>query len=208
MKKIGIMGGAFDPPHRGHLSLAERVRDALNLDEIWFIPTGKIPHKSTKETAPAKDRLAMTRLAVSENPFFRVDAIEVEREGYSYTYETLETLKKEYPGFAFVLLVGADSLDYMEQWREPERIFAACSVAAVGRKGFSCEEMELKKRELEMRYNGEIILVPMDYVDISSTEIRKRIREERAIDDLVAVSVAEYIQRHKLYQERNKDNPQ
>ena len=200
-KKIGIMGGTFDPPHIGHLTMAEFVREDLELSEIWFIPTGKIPHKSTEETASAIDRLNMIKLAVKNNNKFLVNDTEVIRESFSYTFETLEELKRDYPDDEFIFIVGADSLDYMEKWREPQRIFECCKIAAVNRPGICDEKFISKKKMLEDTYNAEIIIVNMPPVDISSTQIRKMIKEDIDVSQFVAEDVIEYINQNNIYKE-------
>ena len=193
------MGGTFDPPHMGHLIMAESVRETLSLDEIWFIPVGKIPHKDSSHTAPAKDRLAMVRLAVADNAHFMVNSIEADVPEYSYTCDTLEKLKQHFPEYCFTFIVGADSLDYMERWKDPERIFRACTVAAVHRLGYSAEMTLRKKAELESRYHAVISIVPVPCIQISSTEIRNRIRQGKSIHYLVPEAVLRYVKEHKLY---------
>lgn len=197
--KIGIMGGTFDPPHIGHLAIAKTVREELNLSEIWFIPTGKIPHKSTIETAPEIDRLNMVKLAVEDNDFFIVNDTEVRRNKFSYTFETLEELNEKYPDNEFFFIVGADSLDYMEKWKEPQKIFNCCEIVVVNRPGISDDKIILKKKILEDTFNGKIEFVNMSPVDISSTRIRQMIREEKDVSEFVPNKVIEYIKLNKIY---------
>ena len=201
MKKTGIMGGTFDPPHIAHLAMAQRVYDCLGLDEVCFIPAGKIPHKDSSETASAEDRLEMVRLSVMGNPCFSVDPIEIERGGYSYTFETLEALNKNNSDTEFTFIVGADSLDYMERWREPERIFRCCKIAAVSREGFSDERMLFKKRELEKMFNADIEIVTMPLIAVSSTELRNQIRRGGSVRYLVRDEVLKYILKKGIYME-------
>ena len=193
------MGGTFDPPHIGHLTIAETVRKSLNLSEIWFIPTGKIPHKSTNETAPAFDRLNMVKLAVEENDNFFVNDTEVVRDSFSYTFETLEELRNKNPNIEFTYIVGADSLDYMEKWKEPSRIFNSCRVAVVNRPGILDEKIKVKKKELEDTFGGEIEIISMPPIDISSTQIRKMIREGKSVIQFVPEKVIEYIKHNNIY---------
>ncbi len=200
-KKIGIMGGTFDPPHIGHLTMAEFVRKSLNLSEIWFIPTGKIPHKSTKETASAFHRLNMVKLAVEGNDNFFVNDTEVVRDSFSYTFETLEELKGKYPDIEFTFIVGADSLDYMEKWKEPQRIFRCCKIAAVNRPGISNDKIAEKKKMLGNAYNGVIEIINMPPVDVSSTQIRKMIREGKSVTQFVPEKVIEYIKHNNIYKD-------
>lgn len=200
-KKIGIMGGTFDPPHVGHLAMAEYVREELELNQVWFIPTGKIPHKDSRETAASADRLAMVELAIAGNPWFRIESLEVENGGYSYTFETLEKIKTAYPEADLTFIVGADSLDYMECWREPERIFRLCTVAAVNRMGFDKEQMAQKQAALAEQFGARIQRVDMPLIGVSSTEIRERIRQGRSVRYLVRDEVLAYIKTHDLYLE-------
>lgn len=198
-KKIGIMGGTFNPPHLGHLISAEFVKDKLKLDKIVFVPTGNISYKSGEELVPKADRFEMTRIAVSNNPDFEISDIEILTEGYSYTFETLEKLKKKYTDAELYFIVGADSLDYMDKWREPQLIFKRCIVAAVSRVGFSSEKSILKAEELEKSFGGKIVFLDMPEVKISSTEIRKMIKENRSVRQLVPCGVIEYINKKNLY---------
>lgn len=195
------MGGSFDPPHMGHLLLAEWVQKELKLEEIRFIPTGRIYHKEPQKVS-AKDRLEMVRLAVLENPSFTVDATEVEREGITYTYETVEELKQREPENQLTFLVGADSLDYMETWKHPERIFSSCRIAAVIRPGFSYEQMKEKIQELKELFDADILLVETPEIPISSTQLRQKLNSGESVKDLVPEQVEAYIRKHGLYQQK------
>lgn len=200
MKKIGIMGGTFDPPHIGHLAMAKYVKKAMALDEIWFLPTGGITYKESAGLSSPKDRLQMVRRLVAEEPGFRVEPLEAESGKNSYTFETLEALREKFPEDEFVFIVGADSLDYMDRWREPARIFQNCIVAAVNRMGFSSRQCEEKKKMLEEKYHGEIHLISMPAVDISSTRIRQMVRDGEDVQEFVSPEVLAYIKKQRLYQ--------
>ena len=199
-QKIGIMGGTFDPPHIGHLAMAEQVRTVMALDEIWFLPTGGITYKDNGNISSPAERLAMTRLAVEGYPHFSVNSMEAESGKNTYTFETMEKLKELYPDTEFVFIVGADSLDYMERWREPERLFRCCSVAAVNRTGISQEKMEEKKKLLEEKFDACIVLISMPAVDVSSTYLREQIRGGKSVKTFVKDGVWNYIKEHHLYQ--------
>lgn len=192
------MGGTFDPPHIAHLAMAQWALDYLNLDGVRFIPTGKITYKENC-TATPHDRLEMTRLSVADNPKFSVDDIEVRRQGNSYSYETLEELKRQNPKDRLFFIVGADSLNYMECWKNPQRIFDCCTVAAVNRIGYSAENMQKKKRELEILFGGEIITIPMPIMGISSTELRECVRGGKSIKYFVIPAVEKYIKDKGIY---------
>ncbi len=199
-KKIGIMGGTFDPPHMGHLAMAEQVRTAMALDEIWFLPTGGITYKKRENHSSPTHRLAMTRLAVAGRMGFLVNPMEAESGKPSYSFETMERLQMEYPDCEFVFIVGADSLDYMDCWREPERLFRCCLVAAVNRTGISQERMEEKKKMLEEKFYARIVLVSMPAVNVSSTFLREEVKAGRSIQPFVGEAVWNYIKEQHLYQ--------
>ncbi len=193
------MGGTFDPPHFGHLISAENVRKGLDLDKIIFIPTGNIYYKDTRETADAKVRLKMVELAILNKPFFEVSDIEVKTEGYSYTCETLEKLRVLYPDCELYFIVGADSLDYIEKWKNPEKIFALSKIVAIGREGFSQKENAEKAEKLKALYNAEIILFDMENIDVSSTEIRNAVKNGIDFKGKVEENVYDYIINNNLY---------
>lgn len=194
------MGGTFDPPHIGHLAMAEEVLSAMDLEEVWFLPTGRIAYKDSQNLSLPRERLAMVRLAVAGHPRFKVNGMEAEREEVSYTYQTLQRLEREFPDTEFVFIVGADSLDYMERWREPSEIFRRCVVAAVNRQGFSKEQREEKRRFLEKTFGAEIQMISMPPIDISSTELRKRAARGQSLHPFVPEAVCDYIKEHGLYQ--------
>ncbi len=200
MKRIGIMGGTFDPPHIGHLAMAKQVKTAMALDEIWFLPTGGITYKENTGLSSPKDRLSMVRLAVADEPGFLVEPMEAESGKNSYTFETLECLKAKFPDQEFVFIVGADSLDYMDAWREPARIFKNCSVAAVNRTGISAQQCAEKKNLLEEKFHAKIHLISMPPVDVSSTQLRQMVEKGEEIDGFVKDGVLAYIKERGLYQ--------
>lgn len=201
MRKIGIMGGTFNPIHMGHLMLAEDVRDAFSLDEIWLIPTGCSYMKAEASVLSPKERYHMTSLATSDNEKFRCLDIEIKREGYTYTYETLEELRREYPEAAFFFLTGADCLFTIENWKEPERIFANCHMIASVRGDASLTEMEAKRDELAKKYHAQITLFSFRNLEISSTDIRERVRQGKSIRYLVPDKVRSYIEEKGFYKE-------
>ena len=149
MKKIGIMGGTFNPIHMGHLIIAEKAREQSGLDKVLFMPSG-IPYmKDSRQVLPGKVRAQMTELAIRSNPFFDISTMEVEREGRTYTYETLETLRAQNPDTKYYFILGADSLWKIEEWRYPERIFAACHILAAVREEKTTEDMKEQIHYLE-----------------------------------------------------------
>lgn len=207
MKRVGIMGGTFNPIHMGHLLLAEWVRDECGLDEVWFIPTGSSYMKDSKEILPGTERLHMATLAVEDNPFFRCLDLEVRREGATYSYETLEQLRKQYPENAFYFIVGADCLFNIESWKCPEKILGNCTLVAAARGEVSLTELEEKRKELEKRFcpSGEgIVVVSFLQLPISSTQIRRRVRQGLSIRYLVPERVAAYIEEKGYYREKDE----
>ncbi|MDO5311675.1 MAG: nicotinate-nucleotide adenylyltransferase [Clostridia bacterium] len=197
--KVGIMGGTFDPPHLGHLLSAEYTAAELKLERVIFIPTGLKAYKSADNAASAADRYAMTAAATAANERFDVSDIEIKNTDINYTGDTLEKLHGIYPGAHFYFIVGADSLDYMDEWHEPEKLFRLCTVAAVGRPGFDTTRIFDKAESLKRRFGADIRYVDMPQIDISSTEIKNRIRAGKSIRYMVPGCVEEYIKRNQLY---------
>jgi nicotinate-nucleotide adenylyltransferase len=196
--RLGIYGGTFDPIHYGHLLLADRCREELQLDEVWFIPAGVSPHKVGKLLTPGKARVQMVEFAVSGFPEFRVSKIELERTGPSYTVQTLEQLRAADPARELFLLMGADSAAELSTWREPQRILELAQVVAVNRAG---EKPDLSNIEpLCQAVGRHIRVVEMPAVDFSSSEIRTRVAAGRSIRFLTPRPVEMYIRANRLYQ--------
>lgn len=201
MRKVGIMGGTFNPIHTGHLLLAEWAREALELEQVLFLPAGDPYLKDPGEILPAADRLHMTELAIQGHPFFECLDLEVQRVGRTYTYETLMELRKSDPDAQFYFLCGADCLFSIENWKCPELIFQNCVLVASVRNDASPAAMEKKKQELWAKYQANILLLPFLNYSISSTEIRRRVAEGKTIRYLVPESVREYIIEKGFYRE-------
>jgi nicotinate-nucleotide adenylyltransferase len=185
-----VLGGTFDPIHLGHLRAAENAREALELDEVLFIPSGTPPHR-TAPLSPALDRFAMVALATAENPAFVASDVELTREGPSYTADTLAALRARAPQDALFLIVGSDTFPEMTTWREPERIFAACTVAVAERPGVPVAPTTGTAASVE-RVTGPGLA-------ISATEVRRRVREGGSVRYLVPPAVADYIAKRGLY---------
>lgn len=201
MSKIGIMGGTFDPIHIGHLMLAEWAADAAELEQVWLIPTGQSYMKADRSILPGNERLHMVRLAIEENDRLKCLDLEIKREGYTYSYETVEELHELYPEHQFYFIEGADCLFTMENWKCPERLLAGCTILAAVRGDVSIQKLEEKRTELLARYGGEIQLIPFLQISISSTEIRRRLSCGESVRYMVPDKVLQYIQHKGLYHE-------
>jgi nicotinate-nucleotide adenylyltransferase len=192
MTSIGMFGGTFDPVHIGHLLLAERAREELGLDRVLFVPANIPPHKrSGRMIAPPDCRIEMLRLAIARNPSFEMSTHEIDREGISYTVDTLRHFEEVRPDSRFTLLIGADNARDFSTWRHPERIVELARVAVWARPGSDLPEEILPGVPLER------IAAPL--LEISSTEIRERASLGRSIRYLVTDAVADYINRNELY---------
>jgi nicotinate-nucleotide adenylyltransferase len=189
---ICIFGGAFDPIHIGHLLIAEDVRVMRNLAGILFVPCNLPPTKEKTEAGP-EDRLEMVRLGVKDNPFFEASDIEVKRRGVSYTVETLRDIRQSFDCEREVyLLMGMDQLSAIESWREPEEIVSMCRILAVRRPGF-------KDSEIPAELAGSVEILETRQLEISSTEIRKRLSLGESVRYMLTDAVLEYILLHGLY---------
>ncbi|MBO5092887.1 MAG: nicotinate-nucleotide adenylyltransferase [Lachnospiraceae bacterium] len=200
MEKVGILGGTFNPIHYGHLHLAQKALETAQLDQVLFIPSGVSYMKKQNEILPAEIRMEMVRLAISEYPEFAVSAIEIEKNGNSYSHETIRELQKRNPETEFYFLIGADTLFSIENWKDPVSIFEAVTILAAYRIGVSLEELKKKSFYLEETYGARIRLAAVDHVDISSSEIREAVRAGRPIHGLVPKAVEQYIERNRFYQ--------
>ena len=195
---IGVMGGTFNPIHFGHLRLAEHILDEFALQAVLFIPAGSPPHKSDRGVLPAAHRLEMTRLAIADNPRFRISEMECLREGYSYTVETLDRLLASGSG-PLALLLGADSVVQMKQWYQPAGILERAAVIAAPRPDTDMGELQSAIRELVDVHGGDIRISTATAMPHSSTEIRHLAMQGRSIRYLVPESVRAYLQENGLY---------
>jgi nicotinate-nucleotide adenylyltransferase len=200
--KIGLVGGTFDPIHRGHVLLGVYARQQFDLDEIWFLPAGMPYFKEGKKVSSAADRLAMTRRALDGLDWARVCDMELRREGRTYTCETVEELNAAFPQHEFSFIFGADCLDQLDSWRAPERILAGARIIAASRgSGADHEAMERKAAALMEHFGGEICVMPFLELDVSSTLVRERMRNGQDVSDLLPEAVAAYAERQGLYRD-------
>lgn len=198
--KIGIMGGTFDPIHIGHLLLGEFAYENFHLDEIWFLPNGNPPHKTTDESGVSlDDRIEMVKLATDNVPYFRMNLYEASSKKHSYTYSTMRALREMYPEHEFFFILGADSLFSIEQWKNFREIFPSCTILAAMRDDKDTESMQAQIRYLNEKYGADIRLLQAPLVEISSTTIRRRAENGLSIRYMVPDVVSEYIQSNALY---------
>jgi len=198
-KPLVLFGGTFDPPHRRHVELAERARDLLDADEVLFMVARVNPQRAAHPPAPADERLAMVRLAIEGRPALRASDLELRREGPSYTVETLRVLIGDGERRSIRLLIGSDQALNLHSWREPEAILELATPAVVLRPPHSRDAYQ---REAEMRGDMRLLawLLPIEPVDCSSTEARRRLSAGEAVDDLLDPKVVERIRARRLYQ--------
>ncbi|WP_414713603.1 nicotinate-nucleotide adenylyltransferase [Schnuerera sp.] len=200
-KKVGIMGGTFDPIHNGHLILAEYSRMILNLDKIFFIPTGKPPHKDGMNITSDIHRYNMTLLAINSNPYYYLSSIEIEREGITYTIDTIKYLKSRYKDTDFYFILGSDSLYQIHKWKDHKELLSLCNFIVAKREDLDYKTLEYKVKELNNNYESNIYILESPLIDISSSEIRNRINKQLSIKYMVPNSVEIYIEKNKLYKE-------
>ena len=199
--KIGIMGGTFDPIHIGHLILAQSAYEQLSLDKVLFIPSGKPPHKPNRTGASDEDRVAMTRLAIADNPAFELCLIEMNSTTPTYTYLTLKRLYEENPDDEYYFILGEDSLIDFLTWKKPEDIVKYCHIVCGIRPGLTDEKPDAIIEKTRSVIEGDYIMITSPLIEISSCEIRSRYRDGKSIRYYVPSKVAEYIERNSVYKE-------
>lgn len=188
MRRVGILGGTFDPPHQAHLIMADFVLEGMVLDEIWFLPSHIPPHKKQANVS-ANDRLAMVKKAIADHPKFQVCDIELARKGTSYTVDTMVELKDNYPEHRFYFIIGGDMVEHLPKWNNIDKLSQLVEFIGVMRPGFK------GKTELPVHY------VDIPLVEISSSNIRKRIHEKKTVRYLMPDSVYHYIKEQYLYED-------
>ncbi len=199
-KRIGIMGGTFDPIHIGHLILGETAYEQFHLDQVLFMPAGNPPHKRNRSNrATDEQRTEMVKIAIASNPHFALSLEEMNQDGFTYTYRTLERLKRQNPDTDYFFIMGADSLYEFEKWREPGRILAACTVLVATRDHTSDQRLDLAIENLKEKYNSNIQKMYSLNIDISSKLIRSWIEQGRTLAYYVPDPVISYIQKNKIY---------
>lgn len=197
--KIGIMGGTFDPIHNGHLIIAEYSRITFDLEEIIFMPTGIPAHKIDNKIASINYRYEMTLLGINSNPHFSISPLEIQREGITYTIDTIKYLqsKNEYAELYFIM--GSDSLYNIYKWKDYKELLGLCKFIVAKRPNQDNNKLKEEIEELNNNYSSSIYILEAPLIDISSTIIRDRIKSNLSIKHLVPESVEQYIKKNKLY---------
>jgi len=199
-KKIGIMGGTFDPIHIGHLVIAENACQQLGLEKVLFLPAGNPPHKREREgRATDQQRVEMVRRAIAGNRHFELSLLEMERKGYTYTYQTLESMREEHPEESYYFIIGADSLYDFKGWLHPERICACASIVVATRNHTDEELLDYEIRMNSQWFHGEFIRLYTRDIDISSRQLRAWVAEGRTIKYYVPDSVIDFIEQNRIY---------
>ncbi|MDR1192682.1 MAG: nicotinate-nucleotide adenylyltransferase [Peptococcaceae bacterium] len=201
VNRLGLMGGTFDPIHQGHLVTAEAARSGFNLDRVIFVPSGQPPHKSGQQITPKEKRYLMTELATVTNPFFDVSRVEVSKDGYSYSADTVRYFRRSLAaGSEIYFITGADAIMEIISWKNIDELFANCTFIAATRPGVQYRAMlEKLERQLKPAYRDKVIAIEVPAMAISSTDIRRRVAEGRTIKYLLPETVEHYIAKQGLY---------
>jgi len=201
MMKIGVMGGTFDPVHLAHIAVAEQAREDLKLDEVLFVPAGQPYFKDLNRITPVEDRLRMVELAIDGKKYFRISPVEIERIGHSYTVDTLEYLKLEkYPLDELFLILGWDSLLNLHLWKKPKKLLGLCTIVAAPRPEYPRPNLKDLEKNLP-GISARAVVMDKPLMDISSTDIRDRVKQGLPIDNMVHPKVAAYIREKGLYRQ-------
>lgn len=199
MKRIGIIGGTFNPIHSAHLYIAYEAKNQLDLDKVIFMPIGSPPHKDTRSVLGSSLRYEMVKIAIESYEGFEINDYEIKKQGYSYTYETLEYLNSDEHQLFFI--TGADCLMDIEKWKEPQRVLKACKFVVFNRAGYDEEKLKQKKMDIEKKYNTTIEFLDIMNLEISSSMIRKRIKMNKRVDFFLPEKILSFIRENNLYKE-------
>lgn len=191
-KRIGILGGTFNPPHIGHLIIADQVRDQLDLEKILFLPSANPPHTSDKKTIDAHYRVKMVEKTIQENPNFELDLTEIKRGGKSYTFDTIKELKEKQPDVDYYFIIGADMVEDLPTWHKIDELVQIVQFVAVNRPSYS----------LDTPY--PVIRVDVPRIEVSSTELRKKVSNRCSVKYLISDEAIEYIETEGLYKDDRK----
>lgn len=191
-RKIGILGGTFNPPHIGHMIIADQVKDQLDLEKILFIPSAIPPHQKEKGTISAEHRLAMLERTIGDNASFEIDEIEISRGGKSYTYDTIKELKEKNSDVEFYFIIGADMVEDLPNWYKIDELLEMIQFVAVNRPNY------------DSKTPYPVIVVDVPDVDVSSSLIRQKVKDDCSINYLVTPETKEYIESEGLYKDEAK----
>ena len=196
--RIGVLGGTFDPPHNGHLAIAEQALTQLSLSQVLFAPTRQPPHKNPNGITSIEHRLEMVRLAIVPYPHFALSRIDVDRAGPTYTAETMALLHEQYGDTVeLYFIMGLDSLANILTWHAPDKLIEVCRLAVFYRPGFTADITVLEKKLPGLR--ERVILLPSPALDIAASDLQRRIRAGESVANLVPDAVVAYIAEHRLY---------
>lgn len=198
-KKIGILGGTFDPFHKGHLMLAKTAYSQFELDEVWIMPNGNPPHKREIEQTDFEIRCEMIHLAIKEEPYMVLCDYEGSEDSYHFTYQTLGEFHKQYPKYEFYFIIGADSLRDFPTWREPGKIAKLCTLLVACRDDDDVDDLKIKISEMEERFEVKCLIMNSPKVDAASSEIRKLVAQGNDVSAYVGTEIHEFIKKEDLY---------
>lgn len=199
-KQIGILGGTFNPIHTGHIALAKAAREQYKLDEIWVMPNYKPGYKTNTQIVSAEDRCRMIQLAIEGYDYMRLSTMELDRQGLTYTVDTLSILTTEYPVIHWYFIMGADSLFDFHKWREPAKILSMATILAAIRNDVDSQDIDTRIRKLQTIFNPcDIRLLNIQPQAASSSEIRSKLQEGTDTSELLSKAVFNYILEHGLY---------
>lgn len=199
-RKIGIMGGTFDPVHNGHLLIAQSAAEEFHLDQVLFLPTGKSPHKPESQVTEPGLRCRMVQIAIQKNPRFSISTLEAENTKINYTYLTLQKLKQIYPNTQLYFIMGEDSLDDFPTWRNPEEI-CRLSTVLIAVRNDSGSGIERKIADFSQFYQADMHMLHAPNFSVSSGEIRERIKKGKSVHYMLPEEVEDFIRQHSLYVE-------
>ncbi len=199
IKRLAVFGGTFNPPHIGHLKLAECALNSLDADKIVFMTAGNPPHKNAENYLSGDVRFEMVKLLISDNQNYIASDFEIKKAGPSYTAHTLSELEVMYPGYELCFIIGLDSFYDLEKWYKPEIIFEKAVIAVSLRGGIDSSLFEEKKLYYKKKYNAKFEFISMPEIDVSSSQIRFKIRNGESVKGLTTDTVEKYIMDNNLY---------
>jgi nicotinate-nucleotide adenylyltransferase len=199
MKKVGLFGGSFNPIHIGHLWIAESTRDAFQLEKVIYIPAGKNPYKTHETEEERHHRYQMVQLGIESNPYFDISDVEINKSGNTYTIDTIHYFMEKFPEYKLYFITGSDLMFQINLWKEAKTLMESIEIVTAVRPGYADKELELQIDFLTRNYQAKIHLFHTPELDISSSEIRDRIRKGMTNHYLLPTKVEDYIRKNQLY---------